>query len=135
MIFSKIVAIDIDCVPLAFTPPAFLYYLANFICWIDFYKHLFLFVNSNQLLLIYDNVWRIHNLTSILQYNLKVVMILVFLCLCILSYQNEWVGHKSMFHWSRRYNFLLYLFINNIFELWFVLHEGLYSNNLKQKLC
>ena len=62
-------------------------------------QNLILFLCLNQLLLIYNDFWYIHNLTNILLYNLHLVLLLTFLFLNIVLYQNQWVGHKGFFRW------------------------------------
>ena len=57
--------------------------------------HVILFVNLNQLLSIYNKLWCSNNLTNILQYNLYLVLLLTFLFLRIVLYQNWWGGHRS----------------------------------------
>ena len=80
------------------------YFATNYIGWIDFGQHLIIFFYSNQLLLICNGFWCIHNPTNIEWYNLYLLLLLTFLFLCIILYQNQLVGHKRLFHWWWLYN-------------------------------
>ena len=82
-----------DFVPSAFSPSAYFNCPTNSICWIAQGKHLIRFVCTKQLQLVYSDFWTIHNLINILWYHLHVVLLLTFLFLQIILYQNWWVGN------------------------------------------
>ena len=58
-------------------------------------QHLILLVYSNQLLLISNDFHCIHNPPNILQYDFRLVLLLIFLFLQIFLCQNQLVGHKG----------------------------------------
>ena len=69
-------------------------------------QQLILFVYSDQLLSFYIDFWFIHNLTNILWCRFHHILLLTFLFLHIILYQNQQVDHTSFLFWWLRYKFL-----------------------------
>ena len=122
------------------TPPAFKLFISfncliNSICWIAFRSTTIFFFISNQLLLLCNDIWCIHNPTHILWYNRSLDPLLTLLFLCVILCQNWWACSKNFFDYWWRYNSSWYSLIDNTFWLHNVLHYYSDLSKAKQTIC